>query len=85
MQFARMVKILLLLLAINKLEGAKILGFFPNLGYSQFLLGDALMSELATRGHEVTMISSFLPKEDRYRTVLLNISKPECFFACYLV
>ncbi|VEN49725.1 unnamed protein product, partial [Callosobruchus maculatus] len=43
------------------------------------------MSELATRGHEVTMISSFLPKEDRYRTVLLNISKPECFFACYLV
>nr|CAI5848165.1 unnamed protein product [Callosobruchus analis] len=64
---------------VHTLDGAKILGLFPNFGYSQFLLGDALMSELATKGHEVTMISAFHPKGDKqlYRTVLLNLPKSE--------
>nr|CAI5848166.1 unnamed protein product [Callosobruchus analis] len=37
------------------------------------------MSELATKGHEVTMISAFHPKGDKqlYRTVLLNLPKSE--------
>nr|CAH7725299.1 unnamed protein product [Callosobruchus chinensis] len=85
MQFVGIAQTLLLLSVINKLDGAKILGFFPNFGYSQFLLGDALMSELATRGHEVTMISAFRPNEDKqlYRTVLLDLPKSERM-SCYI-
>nr|CAH7725300.1 unnamed protein product [Callosobruchus chinensis] len=43
------------------------------------------MSELATRGHEVTMISAFRPNEDKqlYRTVLLDLPKSERM-SCYI-
>ncbi|KAF2889898.1 hypothetical protein ILUMI_16275, partial [Ignelater luminosus] len=51
---------LLNLTCIN--DAAKILGIFPNSGYSQYILGSALMKGLANRGHEVTMISAYNQK-----------------------
>ncbi|CAH1976932.1 unnamed protein product [Acanthoscelides obtectus] len=74
--------IFIFLLLIGKHDGAKILGLFPNFGYSQFILGDALLSELARKGHEITVISAFKPKESlpNYRTVLLDLPQSECNF-----
>ena len=43
-----------LLCAVN---GAKILGIFPFAAPSHLILGNRLMTELASRGHQVTMIS----------------------------
>lgn len=43
---------------------AKILGVFPAPGYSQYLLGETLMQELANRGHNVTVISAYSPKHN---------------------
>lgn len=53
-------------------EFSKILGVFPSPGYSQFILAESLMSELANRGHEVTVIAPFEPKTPvkNYRTIL---------------
>lgn len=48
---------------LNGSLGAKILGVFPSPGYSQFILAERLMMELVNKGHEVTVISPFSPKE----------------------
>ncbi|KAG5890627.1 hypothetical protein JTB14_020332 [Gonioctena quinquepunctata] len=55
-------------------DSAKILGVFPAEGYSQFSLGEKLMSELAKRGHNVTVISRFTPNEriDNYTTIAIG-------------
>lgn len=53
---------------------SKILGVFPSPGYSQFILCERLMTALARRGHDVTVISPFQLKkpEKNYRTVLAD-------------
>ncbi|XP_063921406.1 UDP-glycosyltransferase UGT5-like [Zophobas morio] len=51
---------------------AKILGVFAAPGYSQFILGEVLMTELAKRGHQITVISPYRPKDEppNYKTIL---------------
>ncbi|XP_053677533.1 UDP-glycosyltransferase UGT5-like [Anopheles nili] len=44
-------------------DGAKILGIFPTSSRSHYIVGSALMKELARRGHEVTVISPFPQKK----------------------
>lgn len=55
-------------------ESSKILGVFPSPGYSQFILAERLMTELANRGHEVTVIASYEPKKpvNNYKTILAD-------------
>lgn len=64
----------ILLLATCAVQSAKILGVFHMMSYSHYIVGHALLKELASRGHEVTMISSFEPKTPikNYRTILLT-------------
>lgn len=64
----------LLCLFVHAGESSKILGVFPSPGYSQFILGERLMTELANRGHEVTVISPFQPKNPvkNYKTILVD-------------
>uniref|UniRef100_V5H0N4 UDP-glucuronosyltransferase n=1 Tax=Anoplophora glabripennis TaxID=217634 RepID=V5H0N4_ANOGL len=73
--------ILIFVTTINFINGAKILGVFPSPGYSQFILGEVLMTELARRGHDVTMISAYKPREElkNYRTILADdmVNKPQ--------
>uniref|UniRef100_A0A182QE42 UDP-glucuronosyltransferase n=1 Tax=Anopheles farauti TaxID=69004 RepID=A0A182QE42_9DIPT len=44
-------------------EGAKILAIFPTSARSHYIVGSALMKELARRGHEVTVINTFPQKK----------------------
>ncbi|GJQ84146.1 putative PPIases [Trypoxylus dichotomus] len=44
-------------------HAARILGIFHMPSYSHFVLGETLLKELARRGHEITVISSFPQKE----------------------
>lgn len=64
----------ILICLFNSGEFSKILGVFPSPGYSQFILAKSLMTELARRGHEVTVIAPFEPKTPvkNYRTILLD-------------
>nr|XP_023027752.1 UDP-glucuronosyltransferase 2B1-like [Leptinotarsa decemlineata] len=58
-----MIRGILYLCAIFSItHGAKILGVFSFCAHSHFMVGFRLMKELADRGHEVTLISSF-PRE----------------------
>lgn len=43
---------------------SKILGVFPGSGFSQYILGEALMKGLSSKGHEVTVISPYSPKHN---------------------
>jgi hypothetical protein len=47
----------LLSLLMNVCGGAEILGIFPSHPKSHAIMGTALMRELATRGHHVTVLS----------------------------
>ncbi|CAH1101259.1 unnamed protein product [Psylliodes chrysocephalus] len=71
MQYFYVLPILIIL--FNIASCAKILGIWPTPGHSQFILGQALMAELARRGHEVSVISEFEPKEKikNYETIKL--------------
>lgn len=62
-------------------NGAKILTIF-HAAYSHFSIGNRLAKELATRGHEVTMIASFEqnPPIKNYKTILLKDMKK--YFEC---
>lgn len=46
----------------NEIGAYKILGVFPTLARSHYIVGSALMRGLAEAGHEVTMISPFAEK-----------------------
>ncbi|XP_017771347.1 PREDICTED: UDP-glucuronosyltransferase 2C1-like [Nicrophorus vespilloides] len=50
---------ILLIFAATAASGARILGVFAFPSHSHAILGSALLRELASRGHEVTMISPF--------------------------
>lgn len=56
------------------IQPAKILGIFPCPGYSQFILGDAIMQELASNGHEVTMISPYFQKNKPKNLTYISVS-----------
>lgn len=83
-----MCKLFILILTANFINCAKILGVFPSPGYSQFILGEVLMTELARRGHEVTMISAYRPKEElkNYRTILADdmVNRPQRMYLFFL-
>lgn len=67
--------VLVICLAISSVgRSSKILGVFPSPGYSQFILAERLMTELANRGHEVTVICPFQPKKPvkNYKTILVD-------------
>jgi hypothetical protein len=51
--------LMLVLLPLTLSHGARILGFFPFPARSHVIVHKALMLELARRGHEITMVSSF--------------------------
>ncbi|KAJ3642470.1 hypothetical protein Zmor_025256 [Zophobas morio] len=57
---------------VLRAECAKILGIFPAPGHSQFVLSDILMTELAKRGHQVTVICPHEPKNQppNYKTIV---------------
>lgn len=44
-------------------QGANILGIFPHIGYSQYILASTLTKELLNRGHNVTVISAYSQKQ----------------------
>ncbi|XP_017771338.1 PREDICTED: UDP-glucuronosyltransferase 2C1-like, partial [Nicrophorus vespilloides] len=54
---------ILLIFVATAANGARILGVFPFPSHSHTILGSALLRELASRGHEVTMISPFPLKD----------------------
>lgn len=66
--------LLLIIKIIACVKCAKILAVFPSPGYSQFILAERLMTELVRRGHDVTVISPYKPKEDikNYRSILVD-------------
>lgn len=55
-------------------EPSRILAIFPSPGYSQFILAESLITELAKRGHEVTAICPFQPKKPvkGYKTIVVD-------------
>lgn len=66
--------VLSLLLLAHAGESSRILGVFPSPGYSQFILAERLMTELAKRGHEVVVISPFQPKRpvENYTSIVVD-------------
>jgi glucuronosyltransferase len=50
---------MLMLMPVAMIRGAKVLGVFPVPARSHLIVQKALMFELARRGHEVTVVSSF--------------------------
>ena len=51
--------LMLTLMPVAMIRGAKVLGLFPFPSRSHMIVQKALMFELARRGHEVTVVSSF--------------------------
>jgi glucuronosyltransferase len=51
--------LMLTLMPVAMIRGAKVLGVFPFHSRSHLIVHKALMFELASRGHEVTVVSSF--------------------------
>ncbi|XP_069682309.1 UDP-glycosyltransferase UGT5-like isoform X2 [Periplaneta americana] len=64
----------------------KILGLFPHVAKSHFLMAEALMKGLAGRGHQVTMVSHFPQKNSisNYTDISLVGSMPEFFGQVFL-
>ncbi|KAF5298202.1 hypothetical protein FQA39_LY02626 [Lamprigera yunnana] len=53
----------IVILIFTNIESAKILGIFHEKSFSHQQLGTTLLFELANRGHEVTMLTTVVPKE----------------------
>jgi glucuronosyltransferase len=51
--------LMLMLMPVAMIRGAKVLSVFPFPARSHLIVQKALMFELARRGHEVTVVSSF--------------------------
>jgi len=56
--------LMLTLMSVAMTRGAKVLGVFPFPSRSHLIVQKALMFELARRGHEVTVVSSFPENKD---------------------
>lgn len=51
------------LIYFENVKSAKILVVFPSINKSNYIFSRLLLKELAIRGHELTIISTFNPKE----------------------
>lgn len=63
--------------AICVAQSAKILGIFPMAYYSQWYQGHRLLTELAEKGHEITMISLFKDKEPIKNYKLIHVPETD--------
>jgi hypothetical protein len=68
--------LMLMLMPVAMIRGAKVLGVFPFPARSHLMVQKSLMFELARRGHEVTVVSSFPEKTaiPNYTDIELKIS-----------
>ncbi|PNF23046.1 UDP-glucuronosyltransferase 2B30 [Cryptotermes secundus] len=66
--------LLLALMSVTLSHGARILGLFPFPARSHLMVHKALMLELARRGHEITVVSSFPESKPipNYTDIVLN-------------
>lgn len=55
-------------------KSAKILAIFPSPGYSQYFVAEPLLTHLAQRGHEITLMSFFKPKQPVNNITPIEIS-----------
>lgn len=73
--------ILVLHFHLDPIESAKILGIFPTMARSHYIVGESIMKALVEAGHEVTVISPFpkkIPRENwRDISTVEIISKTE--------
>lgn len=78
-------KVLILTIILASVEGAKILGIFHMPSHSHHTIGKALFKRLASKGHEVTMVSPFPLKtpvknyEDIFLEEILQIKDGNVF------
>lgn len=72
----KFIKIILLLCMVNGLVNTyKILGIFPSMSKSHFLVGSVLMRGLAEAGHNVTVLSPYPQSEpilQNYRDICVQ-------------
>ncbi|XP_018562683.1 uncharacterized protein LOC108904558 [Anoplophora glabripennis] len=77
----KILKLLLLCVLCNTVQNARILGIFPMVARSHYILGNALMRGLAEAGHNVTVISPYEeknpPNGGSYKEVVLTGFKEE--------
>jgi glucuronosyltransferase len=59
-------------LLLVQVKCANILGVFPAPGYSQYILAEVLMKEIANRGHQVTVISPNAPNNPSSNYKIIN-------------
>lgn len=55
--------IIISLIYFENVKSARILAVFPSINKSNFIFSSLLLKELAIRGHELTIISTFNPRE----------------------
>lgn len=55
--------ILISLITFENVKSAKILAVFPSINKSNFIFSSILLKELAANGHELTIISTFNPRQ----------------------
>lgn len=55
--------IIISLIFFENVKSARILAVFPSINKSNFIFSSLLLKELAIRGHELTIISTFNPRE----------------------
>lgn len=55
--------IIISLIYFENVQSARILAVFPSINKSNFIFSSLLLKELAIRGHELTIISTFNPRE----------------------
>lgn len=58
-----LISIIISLISFESVKSAKILAVFPSINKSNFIFSSILLKELAARGHELTIISTFNPRQ----------------------
>lgn len=61
-------------LCISIVQSAKILAIFPGPGYSQYFVGEPLLLHLAQRGHEITLVSFYKPKQPVKNLISIEVN-----------
>lgn len=64
---------LILILSVNLITGYKILAIFPNQINSHFSTFDSLLTRLHQHGHEITLISHFVPSANGPNLTHINL------------
>lgn len=79
--FPTLIAIVLATVTYHDVDAYKILGVFPMVARSHYIVGNALMKGLADAGHEVTIISPFQEKNPikNYKEVYLEGLKEQLF------